>query len=112
MLFSIVVPLYAALASAVPGSPQGEWPIDPPPRFFITFGDSYSQTGFNILSTKPSINNPFGNPAFPGYTIVNNGINWFGEATHSSITSPTAVPQSTPHSPLHINLPCSLLLIK
>jgi hypothetical protein len=34
-------------------------------------GDSYSQTGFSITGTKPSVSNPIGNPAFPGYTTSN-----------------------------------------
>ncbi|TGO28092.1 hypothetical protein BPAE_0032g00350 [Botrytis paeoniae] len=42
-----------------------------------TSGDSYSETGFDITSTQPSATNPFGNPAFPGYT-TDNGINWIG----------------------------------
>ncbi|KAH7122521.1 hypothetical protein B0J11DRAFT_581222 [Dendryphion nanum] len=43
----------------------------------ITFGDSYSQTGFDITKASPSASNPLGNPAFPGYTS-SGGINWVG----------------------------------
>ncbi|KAF7926663.1 uncharacterized protein EAE97_010172 [Botrytis byssoidea] len=46
-------------------------------KYLFSFGDSYSQTGFDITSTQPSATNPFGNPAFPGYTS-DNGINWIG----------------------------------
>ncbi|GKT66229.1 fungal cellulose binding domain-containing protein [Colletotrichum tofieldiae] len=40
-------------------------------------GDSYSQTGFNINSTKPSSQNPLGNPDLPGWTS-SGGLNWIG----------------------------------
>ncbi|KAM7199128.1 putative endoglucanase type F [Rhypophila sp. PSN 637] len=47
------------------------------PKYFIAFGDSYSQTGFNINSTKPSASNPLGNPPLPGWT-ASGGYNWIG----------------------------------
>lgn len=40
-------------------------------------GDSYSQTGFNVSSTKPSASNPLGNPPLPGWT-ASGGLNWVG----------------------------------
>jgi hypothetical protein len=43
-------------------------------------GDSYSQTGFNISSTKPSPSNPLGNPPLPGWT-ASGGLNWVGFLT-------------------------------
>ncbi|KAI9642487.1 hypothetical protein NHQ30_009292 [Ciborinia camelliae] len=46
-------------------------------KYLFSFGDSYSKTDFNITGTKPSAENPIGNPAFPGYT-TDNGINWIG----------------------------------
>ncbi|APA08891.1 hypothetical protein SS1G_02708 [Sclerotinia sclerotiorum 1980 UF-70] len=46
-------------------------------KYLFSFGDSYSQTGFEITGTKPSAANPIGNPAFPGWT-TDNGINWIG----------------------------------
>ncbi|TEY68313.1 hypothetical protein BOTCAL_0120g00100 [Botryotinia calthae] len=46
-------------------------------KYLFSFGDSYSETGFDVTSTQPSAANPFGNPAFPGYT-TDNGINWIG----------------------------------
>ncbi|KAK0630371.1 hypothetical protein B0T17DRAFT_653825 [Bombardia bombarda] len=46
-------------------------------KYLIAFGDSYSQTGFNIDSTKPSPGNPLGNPALPGWT-ASGGLNWVG----------------------------------
>ncbi|KAK0113591.1 hypothetical protein ONS95_013838 [Cadophora gregata] len=44
-------------------------------KYLFTFGDSYSQTGFDIKGTKPSASNPIGNPNFPGYT-TSGGNNW------------------------------------
>ena len=52
--------------------------INPPPK--KNSGDSYSQTGFNIDSTKPSAGNPLGNPALPGWT-ASGGYNWVGFLT-------------------------------
>jgi phospholipase/lecithinase/hemolysin len=46
-------------------------------KFLITFGDSYSQTGFDITGTKPSTSNPLGNPPLPGWT-ASGGLNWVG----------------------------------
>ncbi|KAF6816540.1 fungal cellulose binding domain-containing protein [Colletotrichum sojae] len=47
------------------------------PKYLITFGDSYSQTGFNINSTKPNPQNPLGNPDLPGWT-ASGGLDWVG----------------------------------
>nr|XP_036588154.1 fungal cellulose binding domain-containing protein [Colletotrichum truncatum]KAF6799295.1 fungal cellulose binding domain-containing protein [Colletotrichum truncatum] len=47
------------------------------PKYFITFGDSYSQTGFNINGTKPNPQNPLGNPDLPGWT-ASGGLDWVG----------------------------------
>jgi phospholipase/lecithinase/hemolysin len=46
-------------------------------RYFISFGDSYSQTGFDYKGTKPSANSPLGNPPLPGWT-ASGGLNWVG----------------------------------
>ncbi|KAF4978555.1 hypothetical protein FZEAL_5088 [Fusarium zealandicum] len=52
-------------------------------RFLITFGDSYTKTGFQHNSTGvesqlgPSAANPIGNPEWPGSTS-SGGINWVG----------------------------------
>ncbi|KAJ2904348.1 hypothetical protein MKZ38_008264 [Zalerion maritima] len=45
--------------------------------YFISFGDSYSQTGFDYTSTKASSSNPLGNPDLPGWT-ASGGLNWVG----------------------------------
>ncbi|KZT36934.1 hypothetical protein SISSUDRAFT_988434 [Sistotremastrum suecicum HHB10207 ss-3] len=45
-------------------------------NYWFSFGDSYSQTGFNITTGPlPSIGNPLGNPPYPGYTAVG-GVNY------------------------------------
>lgn len=46
-------------------------------KYFISFGDSYSQTGFDYTGTKASAANPLGNPALPGWT-ASGGLNWVG----------------------------------
>ena len=46
-------------------------------QYLISFGDSYSQTGFDVTSTKPSSSNPLGNPPLPGWT-ASGGLNWVG----------------------------------
>ncbi|KAH8168290.1 GDSL-like lipase/Acylhydrolase domain-containing protein [Sarocladium implicatum] len=46
-------------------------------RYLITFGDSYSQTGFDINGAKPSAENPLGNPPLPGWT-ASGGLDWPG----------------------------------
>lgn len=46
-------------------------------------GDSYSQTGFDISGTKPSIGNQLGNPPLPGWTTAG-GLNWIGNLLSSN----------------------------
>ncbi|CAO2655906.1 Nn.00g047090.m01.CDS01 [Neocucurbitaria sp. VM-36] len=49
-------------------------------KHFFVFGDSYTQTGFDVNGTQPSPSNPFGNPTYPGWTS-SNGPNWVGFLT-------------------------------
>ncbi|KAK2758073.1 hypothetical protein FQN54_004480 [Arachnomyces sp. PD_36] len=57
-------------------------------RHFFTFGNSYTQTGFEVDGEQPSDANPMGNPPYPGWTS-SNGPNWVGFLTttfnHSTI---------------------------
>ncbi|APA09198.1 hypothetical protein sscle_04g039680 [Sclerotinia sclerotiorum 1980 UF-70] len=46
-------------------------------EYFITFGDSYSQTGFDPTLTQPAAGNPLGNPNLQGFTTTG-GLNWIG----------------------------------
>ncbi|KAL2130376.1 hypothetical protein VTI74DRAFT_6538 [Chaetomium olivicolor] len=55
-------------------------------KYLITFGDSYSQTGFDITGTKPAPGNPLGNPPLPGWT-ASGGLNWVGFLTSQFNTS-------------------------
>ncbi|KAF2756140.1 hypothetical protein EJ05DRAFT_91232 [Pseudovirgaria hyperparasitica] len=73
--------LLAALSTALtsPKSPTS-------PHHLFTFGDSYSQTGFNISLALPSRSNPIGNPSFPGWT-TSGGPNWLGYLTTRYNTS-------------------------
>ncbi|KAJ7026683.1 hypothetical protein C8F04DRAFT_1238539 [Mycena alexandri] len=51
------------------------------PFYWFSFGDSYTQTGFNITTGPlPSSGNPMGNPAYPGDTATP-GENWIDVAT-------------------------------
>jgi phospholipase/lecithinase/hemolysin len=45
--------------------------------YLVSFGDSYSQTGFDVNGAKPSDANPLGNPPYPGWT-ASGGPNWVG----------------------------------
>ncbi|KAM0246003.1 hypothetical protein ACHAP5_004974 [Fusarium lateritium] len=47
-------------------------------NYLFTFGDSYSQTGFDVNGQQPSASNPIGNPPFPGWTAAG-GANWVGD---------------------------------
>ncbi|CCD43789.2 carbohydrate esterase family 16 protein [Botrytis cinerea T4] len=44
-------------------------------KYLFSFGDSYTRTLFSITGTKPSADNPIGNPPFPG-TTTDAGLNW------------------------------------
>jgi len=50
-------------------------------NYWFSFGDSYSQTGFNISTGPlPSVGNPLGNPPYPGFTAVG-GVNYIDLVT-------------------------------
>ncbi|ETS76236.1 hypothetical protein PFICI_11623 [Pestalotiopsis fici W106-1] len=66
----------ATLAAAVP-TPINSSAAASDPLYFITFGDSYSQTGFDVNGTHPSASNPLGNPDLPGWT-ASGGLDWVG----------------------------------
>ena len=71
--------LLASTALAVPhASFSYHYPRQSTQKYFITFGDSYSSTSFNITGEKPSSSNPLGNPPFPGWTSAG-GANWIGQ---------------------------------
>ncbi|KAK1828693.1 cellulose-binding GDSL lipase acylhydrolase [Podospora conica] len=70
MKTTLFVPLLATLALSAPTA-------DSKPKYLITFGDSYTQTGFSPTGAAPSPSNPLGNPALPGWT-ASGGLNWVG----------------------------------
>ncbi|PVF95862.1 hypothetical protein CPB86DRAFT_875328 [Serendipita vermifera] len=49
-------------------------------KFWFSFGDSYTQTGFTVTGTQPSTSNAFGNPTYPGYTACGSYPNWIDYA--------------------------------
>ncbi|KAL0955540.1 hypothetical protein HGRIS_001776 [Hohenbuehelia grisea] len=80
----------------LPGAAPSSQPTTPPPstspttsagpvptvtaNWWFSFGDSYTQTGFNPSGALPSTGNPIGNPAYPGNTATG-GQNWVGYDT-------------------------------
>ncbi|KAI5460443.1 hypothetical protein BGZ63DRAFT_404913 [Mariannaea sp. PMI_226] len=59
---------------------------DAPKNYLITFGDSYSKTGFQPELDQPSPSNPLGNPEVPGKTSAG-GPNWIGYMVTEFINS-------------------------
>ncbi|KAJ3041496.1 hypothetical protein HDV00_009292 [Rhizophlyctis rosea] len=83
----VPVALLAASASALPGGSGGYYKPTAKPSFdwsktkyLFTFGDSYTQTGFNTSLTQPAPGNPLGNPPYPGWTSAN-GPAWIDYLT-------------------------------
>ncbi|EUC62328.1 cellulose-binding GDSL lipase/acylhydrolase-like protein, putative [Rhizoctonia solani AG-3 Rhs1AP] len=56
-------------------------------KYWFSFGDSYTQTGFDINGTKPTVGNPLGNPTYPGYTACGSVPNWVDLVTTQYNTS-------------------------
>ncbi|KZV76539.1 carbohydrate esterase family 16 protein [Peniophora sp. CONT] len=67
--------VFVTLASAVPSAIA--------PNYWFSFGDSYTQTGFDPTGVLPTVGNPLGNPAYPGWTATG-GANWIDQATTAS----------------------------
>ena len=76
MHFILVVPALASLVFAVPQNPEVNYWFSLWVSFFTSrlvfltrylspSGDSYTQTGFEVNGTQPSIGNPLGNPPYP-----------------------------------------------
>ncbi|KAG7439653.1 uncharacterized protein BT62DRAFT_1055220 [Guyanagaster necrorhizus] len=55
-------------------------------KYWFSFGDSYTQTGFVTNGTEPAVGNPLGNPPYPGYTATG-GQNWVDYVTTVDNTS-------------------------
>ncbi|PPR01412.1 hypothetical protein CVT24_006250 [Panaeolus cyanescens] len=87
ILSSVAVFLALSLAVASPfadsaESAKGPKPPAPAkkPNYWFSFGDSYTQTWFNITGPLPNDANPIGNPEYPGWTSTG-GENWVGYVT-------------------------------
>jgi phospholipase/lecithinase/hemolysin len=70
----------AATSLAKPFATNRSWSGWRNVKQLFVFGDSYTQTGFDPKAAQPSASNPFGNPAYPGWTS-SNGPNWVGFLT-------------------------------
>ncbi|KAI4954907.1 hypothetical protein J4E86_006217 [Alternaria arbusti] len=78
MVKSITLALSLATTTlAAPYTNSSSWSGWKNVKQLFVFGDSYTQTGFDVNGTQPSPSNLFGNPAYPGYTS-SNGPNWVG----------------------------------
>ncbi|KAF2234424.1 carbohydrate esterase family 16 protein [Viridothelium virens] len=79
--FSITLLLLASSVSSSPVQRRAKyWSGFKGVQKWFSFGDSYTQTGFVPTGAQPSPSNPFGNPAYPGYTS-SNGPNWLDFVT-------------------------------
>ncbi|PAV23139.1 carbohydrate esterase family 16 [Pyrrhoderma noxium] len=73
--------LSSSKSSSTPASITTSEAVAPPPvlpvdaSFWFSFGDSYTQTGFDPAGVLPTDGNPLGNPTYPGHTAVG-GTNW------------------------------------
>lgn len=55
-------------------------------KYWFSFGDSYTQTGFVTNGTLPAVGNALGNPPYPGWTATG-GQNWVDYVTTVDNTS-------------------------
>ncbi|KAK7032146.1 hypothetical protein VNI00_013320 [Paramarasmius palmivorus] len=70
-------------SQCIPGSSAPPTTTNAPPptatagtaNYWFSFGDSYTDTGFQWTGTPPSDRNPLGNPAYPGRATTG-GENW------------------------------------
>ncbi|KAF2706958.1 carbohydrate esterase family 16 protein [Pleomassaria siparia CBS 279.74] len=72
----------ATLAVASPLSAKTSWSGWKNVEYLFVFGDSYTQTGFDVKGTQPNPANPMGNPTYPGWTS-SNGPNWVDFLTYT-----------------------------
>ncbi|KAF2796946.1 carbohydrate esterase family 16 protein [Melanomma pulvis-pyrius CBS 109.77] len=79
--FAVALSL-ATFASAAPFSAHRSWSGWKNVKHLFVFGDSYTQTGFDVKGAQPSPANPMGNPPYPGWTS-SNGPNWVDFLTYN-----------------------------
>ncbi|KAI8935304.1 hypothetical protein NX059_007891 [Plenodomus lindquistii] len=78
--FAIALSLVASAVAAPAPASASSWSGWKNVKQLFVFGDSYTQTGFDVNGTQPNAANPFGNPTYPGWTS-SNGPNWLGFLT-------------------------------
>ncbi|KAG8926592.1 hypothetical protein FRC02_008793 [Tulasnella sp. 418] len=69
--------------SAIPSETRSHRPV----KYWFSFGDSYTQTGFDVNGTLTKDANPFGNHVYPGYTACGMVPNWIDYDTVKYNTS-------------------------
>ncbi|PVF98082.1 hypothetical protein CPB86DRAFT_386962 [Serendipita vermifera] len=52
-----------------------------PAKFWVSFGDSYTQTWFNVTGDQPNLSNALGNPPWPGYSACGSRLSWPTQVT-------------------------------
>ncbi|RXW25693.1 hypothetical protein EST38_g163 [Candolleomyces aberdarensis] len=77
VVLAAVLALTANVLPGVQAAPGGKPTPSKGPNYWFSFGDSYTQTGFNPTGILPTSDNPFGNPPYPGWTSTG-GENWVG----------------------------------
>ncbi|GME38935.1 GDSL esterase/lipase [Neofusicoccum parvum] len=80
-LLAAALSISGAQAFPAPRQANASWPGFAGLQNWFSFGDSYTQTGFDVNGTQPSADNAFGNPTYPGWTS-SNGPNWVGYLTY------------------------------
>ncbi|KAF1836120.1 hypothetical protein BDW02DRAFT_629006 [Decorospora gaudefroyi] len=78
MIRSIPIVIALSLAPGILAAPSVKntlWSGWENVQHLFVFGDSYTQTGFDVDGPQPSPSNPLGNPPYPGWTS-SNGPNW------------------------------------
>ncbi|PKS10975.1 hypothetical protein jhhlp_002734 [Lomentospora prolificans] len=78
---SIAGALWLAAGAAASNCASKNWAGWENAKYAFIFGDSYTQTGFDVTGEAPSASNPMGNPPYPGWTS-SNGPNWVGFLTN------------------------------
>lgn len=81
LLFSLVLATFTSMSSAQSERSDSQWPGWSSIAHIFSFGDSYTDTRFQINGTQPNAANPLGNPPFPGQTF-SNGRNWIDFLTY------------------------------
>lgn len=76
---SLLMPSLASIVDEI----YPRHPKPTPKKYWFSFGDSYSQTWFNVSDPagQPNLSNAMGNPPYPGYTACGFVPNWIYDTT-------------------------------